>query len=349
MLTIVVDSREAALLPVLQSLCLNKQINVISRQLSIGDVLIEHSATSQTIVLYERKTHNDLLASVKDQRYYEQAYRLSHHTLHNHNIVYIIEGDMTTLIKKRSRPATTGKKCASLGGKLMLTLDVPVSTTATTTGAATTKTIETNDPDEVTIPPVMQTLYSAMTSLQFYKGHSVTRTKDVTDTAYTIYCTTVKIMREIKKGERSFFYKEKEPCIEFNTKEEKEGEEKEEEKEKEAKEEEKESFAEPNTKKQATTTLSSNSYSECAVKMVKRDNIDATNIHEIMLLQIPGLSATSARAILHHGPGSDGTLATLLQNMRNNREWLHDVAVSGKAGNRRIAVKTIDLLYRLMC
>jgi ERCC4-type nuclease len=48
------------------------------------------------IVLFERKTLADFAASIRDGRYKEQSYRLNKHCeLSNHNIVYIIEGDLS--------------------------------------------------------------------------------------------------------------------------------------------------------------------------------------------------------------------------------------------------------------
>ena len=67
------------------------------RVLLLGDVAIQ-TDDSQDVVLIERKSLQDLLASIKDGRYDEQSYRL-HHTsgFHTHNIVYIIEGQYSTL------------------------------------------------------------------------------------------------------------------------------------------------------------------------------------------------------------------------------------------------------------
>jgi ERCC4-type nuclease len=45
-------------------------------------------------LVIERKSINDLIASIKDGRYEEQSYRLNGLTHHNHNIIYLIEGDM---------------------------------------------------------------------------------------------------------------------------------------------------------------------------------------------------------------------------------------------------------------
>jgi ERCC4-type nuclease len=46
-------------------------------------------------IIFERKSVNDLMASIKDGRYEEQSYRLSGYTnIANHNIVYLIEGQL---------------------------------------------------------------------------------------------------------------------------------------------------------------------------------------------------------------------------------------------------------------
>jgi len=55
--------------------------------------------TSATdILLYERKSFVDLLASIKDGRYEEQSHRLIHSSgMNPHNIVYVLEGIFSTL------------------------------------------------------------------------------------------------------------------------------------------------------------------------------------------------------------------------------------------------------------
>jgi ERCC4-type nuclease len=50
------------------------------------------------ILIFERKSIPDLLASIKDGRYEEQSYRLIHASgLHPHNIVYVIEGALAQI------------------------------------------------------------------------------------------------------------------------------------------------------------------------------------------------------------------------------------------------------------
>ena len=70
-------------------------------QLHIGDIVFEDDSGSP-ILIFERKTLNDLAASIKDGRYNEQSFRLNKEQIHNHNIIYIIEGDIERYNEKRT-------------------------------------------------------------------------------------------------------------------------------------------------------------------------------------------------------------------------------------------------------
>ena len=89
MLKIIIDSRETNLFNNIIERDLDKytdKITIVKQQLEIGDIHIE---MDDLIYVYERKTINDLLSSVKDSRYKEQKSRL----LSNYkNVNYIIEG-----------------------------------------------------------------------------------------------------------------------------------------------------------------------------------------------------------------------------------------------------------------
>jgi ERCC4-type nuclease len=68
-------------------------IKIVSENLPIGDIIICHDDGSE-VALIERKTLNDLAASILDGRYTEQGFRLHNCSVHNHNIYYLIEGDL---------------------------------------------------------------------------------------------------------------------------------------------------------------------------------------------------------------------------------------------------------------
>jgi ERCC4-type nuclease len=93
---VIIDEREADLFDKCYSI-INCEGNATSIQLfkqvlPLGDVLIR-SDEDKDIMIIERKSFQDLLASIKDGRYEEQSYRLTHSSGYPlHNIVYVLEG-----------------------------------------------------------------------------------------------------------------------------------------------------------------------------------------------------------------------------------------------------------------
>lgn len=71
-------------------------------QLAVGDIILENDK-EEVVIIFERKTLYDLAASIRDGRYNEQSFRLDKENIHNHNIVYIIEGDIERYIEKKGR------------------------------------------------------------------------------------------------------------------------------------------------------------------------------------------------------------------------------------------------------
>ena len=149
-----IDIREQELIVQLQRLiALNdifKNINVEKINLPIGDIIIFDPVKNEDIIIIERKTINDLLASIKDGRYEEQSYRLNGTDTHNHNIIYLIEGD----VNRANRFKDTGVKDKSI-------------------------------------------IYSAIFSLNYYKGYSVIRTFNLEETSIFICNTLNKLIKDV--------------------------------------------------------------------------------------------------------------------------------------------------------
>ena len=149
-----VDNREQDLLKQIQNLVLFipafKQLKVETAALPLGDIIIYDDNVEKLII--ERKCLNDLLASIKDGRYEEQSYRLNGLNHPNHNIYYLIEGD----VNKANR-------------------------------------FKDNNIEKLT-------LYSAMFSLNYYKGFSVMRTLSMEETAIFICNTANKLSKSDKKA-----------------------------------------------------------------------------------------------------------------------------------------------------
>jgi crossover junction endonuclease MUS81 len=110
MLLIKVDYREKDLIALLQLKIMNdndndhnnnNSIKLKVDNLKIGDVAFvemdqNENEIGDELLLFERKSLNDLASSIKDGRYSEQSFRLDgYQPVPNHNIVYLIEGDLS--------------------------------------------------------------------------------------------------------------------------------------------------------------------------------------------------------------------------------------------------------------
>jgi len=101
---IVIDERERDLYQALY-VFIHSQTNPLPLQLekevlTLGDISIRRDEDDKEWVLLERKTLKDLVSSIKDGRYEEQSYRLTHSTptdFQLHNICYLIEGPLNTI------------------------------------------------------------------------------------------------------------------------------------------------------------------------------------------------------------------------------------------------------------
>jgi len=93
-----VDFREKKLIKLLEAFKSQyggfDHIEIIIENLALGDVVICDDENNNKLII-ERKTLNDLAASIKDGRYKEQSFRLNKCSTHNHNILYLIEGNLS--------------------------------------------------------------------------------------------------------------------------------------------------------------------------------------------------------------------------------------------------------------
>jgi ERCC4-type nuclease len=87
---IIIDNRERQLIQALGKITHGMTLSV--QTLDIGDIIVKKNGVERIII--ERKTLYDLASSIKDGRYHEQSLRLSQLATDNHNIVYLIEGNL---------------------------------------------------------------------------------------------------------------------------------------------------------------------------------------------------------------------------------------------------------------
>jgi crossover junction endonuclease MUS81 len=105
MIDLFIDSREKNLLNIINDRDLDiykDKIIIHNKQLDIGDIQI---IIQNNLFIFERKTTNDLLASINDGRYKEQKARLK--SSNARSITYIIEGDNIISSKNKNQKKLT--------------------------------------------------------------------------------------------------------------------------------------------------------------------------------------------------------------------------------------------------
>ena len=210
-----IDVRETKLIELIKSNeeIKTKEYNVIVETLHLGDIVICDDEGNYGVII-ERKSISDLASSIMDGRYNEQSYRLNNSIIHNHNIIYLVEGNLEAY-----RPYSKINK---------------------------------------------KTIYSAIFTLNYYKGFSVLRSMNLSETSDIIIRIFDKMVRD--KNKPSFYLNTLHNKIGNDTDQ-----------------------HQPESKIDYTDVY----------KSEKKANITPENIHIIMLCQIPYISTTSAKAILN--------------------------------------------------
>lgn len=279
-ITIKIDVREHDLIYMFEKNVLFRDVKVQKENLPLGDVIIMDGDEEKIII--ERKTLSDLAASIKDGRYEEQGYRLNGCNHHNHNIVYLIEGDVA--------------KYNIFKGRL----------------------------DKMT-------LYSAMFSINYYKGFSLMRSNSLEESALIILNMVQKMSKSMKK---SYYSNASSPTPNQNP-----------------------NITssdtldtsnpdEPISLENALTKEESEEKEYCGVvKKVKKDNITVANIGEIMLCQIPTISSITALAIL----GKFHTITQLILSIQQDINCMKDVSyVNSKGQTRKISKTSIANIIKFL-
>lgn len=157
-------------------------------------------------------------------------------------------------------------------------------------------------------------LYSTMTSLSYFKGFSVWRSTSVEESADILISMTDKIYRGRLNGKQGYS-----PNNAMTTAV------------------AVESVSGEIITPQCVTNQPSEPAPYCTVvKKVKKDNITADNIGEIILCQIPTISSTTAMAIMKQF----GTFPKLLEALRDNPNVLNGI-MNGKRKISKTSVKLI--------
>lgn len=273
-----VDSREHELITLCSTILNNSLtysgITLKVESLPLGDVIITDASGLSEYVIIERKSLRDLAASIKDGRYDEQSYRLNGINHHNHNVIYLIEGDMNRSNMFKNRMDNT-------------------------------------------------TLYSAMFSLNYYKGFSVLRSFSIDETASVICNMAYKIKKGDSENKKAYYSNTMVPLPPVTA------------------------DAQTNEKvivEQQQESDKQDDYNS-VVKKVKKENITPDNIGEILLSQIPGISSVSAQAIL----AKFKTLPNLIIQLKENESCLKDISyVNSKNQTRKIGKNVVENIIKFL-
>ncbi len=281
------DNREKDLISKIEELISStpsfKDLELKVENLPLGDVIISNDISSD-IVIIERKTVRDLNSSIKDGRYEEQSYRLNGIDHHNHNIIYLIEG-----IIHDFRPNSNSNQYQSKYKNYHV--------------------IDKN------------MIYSALTSLNLYKGFSLMRTFDIYETAFFI-CNMANKIKKNKSDSKKLYYDDNTVCLNMPKPQllkvitDPELEKQEDEQEIQVQNEEKEYVN--------------------VVKKVKKENVTQENIGEIMLCQIPGVSVATSLAIMKEYK----TITNLIKCLEQDPKCLDKMSYLTSKGQTRKITKT---------
>ena len=198
-------------------------------------------------------------------------------------------------------------------------------------------------------------VYATMTSLNFYKGFSVIRTSSIQDTAEYIKTMVIKMQKNTNKNKFPWNHHDKASDVStlpsgkgktagsllttnfecgFAT-------------------------GEVGAESLFTTVEDSKEHDPidimetsppipppyCSVvKKVKKDNITPTNIGEIVLCQIPGISSVSAVAIMK----KFGTIRNLIDVVSKDPNCMNDLYTTSSAGNRKLGSNIITNIRKYL-
>lgn len=273
-------------------------IQMCKQVLPLGDIYLK-TDEDKDIMIIERKSIQDLLASIKDGRYEEQSYRLMHSSgFPLHNIMYIIEGTIQNL---------------------------PLQ--------------------------LKKTVFSAITSLNYFKGFSVIRTTSSRETAELLVWTANKIDKSLMQGKiPSYLLRTKVinnlPALFSNNEnnvESSNDEHRNEVEENGGKAQESQTLLSPIENQEQGSNETSLNYSS-VVKKVKKDNVTRENIGSIILCQIPGISSITAESIMK--PYS--SFSEFINKLKENPSLIDNIIIENNNKKRKISKSSVENIKKYL-
>ena len=324
MLLIKVDFREKDLIALMQLKLINDSndnknasIKLKVDNLKIGDVSFveidkNDNEIGDELLLFERKSLNDLASSIKDGRYAEQSFRLDgYQPVPNHNIVYLIEGDIS---KYRENQYTRINRNTLLSSMFSVLYYKGFSVVRTMNVVETSELIWSWG-DKLEREMDGKKAKSGAKKMAYYKSDDATTAATATAAASII----------AENKENMQFH------IELNDGE----------IQMQAPPEENESNATTNDKNVVQ------SYDYCNVLKVKKEknaNVTPENIGVIMLSTIPGISSKTAIAIMNEFK----TIGQLIKSFELNPHCLNKVCIETNGKSRKITSTCIENIQRYL-
>lgn len=151
-----------------------------------------------------------------------------------------------------------------------------------------------------------QTAYSAIVSLSLFKGFSVLRTTSVQDTADLLVSMVDKMIRNFEKGQQLFYSVGEESM---------------------------------------TSIIAEDPAKYCSVvKKVKKDNVTPENMGEIILCQIPGISSTSAIAIMKQF----NSFLHMIESIKEDPKCMDKITYETNGKSRKVSKTSIENIKKYL-
>lgn len=163
-------------------------------------------------------------------------------------------------------------------------------------------------------PTEKKTVFSAMTSLQFFKGFSIQRTSFLRETAEWILYISEKIEKDFSKGKIPYYLTQPFQKI-FKT-----------------------NIIENTNTDETKDEIKNELDYVSVIKKSKKENITKTNFGHIVLCQIPGISSTTASAIMKDFPD----YASFYQELLNDSSFLQNIQYESKGKIRKLNKTCIE-------
>jgi ERCC4-type nuclease len=327
MLLIKVDFREKDLIALLQLKMMNdsndnndknknNSIKLKVDNLKIGDVAFIETDKNENeigdeLLIFERKSLNDLASSIKDGRYAEQSFRLDgYQAVPNHNIVYLIEGDLS---KYRENQFSRINKKTLLSSMFSILYYKGFSV------VRTINVVETCDlvwswADKLDREMVRTNSKSGSKKTPYYKS-DVTSSTSSTFTSNSDSDSTI-----AENKENMQFHIELETHQDNN---------------------------EGGIDKVVTVAAQPYPYDYCSVLKVKKEknaNVTPENIGVIMLSTIPGISSKTAISIMNEFK----TIGQLIKSFEQNAHCLNKICIETNGKSRKITSTCIENIRKYL-